>query len=98
MDSVTRVPGQLEPPEAHPLAGITASWQRLGSRVEGLVNRGIDDVADAAERALVPALVGGVQAFFEGRAAGPASRPAPSDGTAALLRENTMPAHGSANT
>ncbi len=49
-------------------AAVSASWQRLGSRVEGLVNRVIDDVADATERALVPAIVGGVQALFEGHA------------------------------
>jgi hypothetical protein len=95
MDSVTRVPARLEPPGADRLAAVTASWQRLGSRVEGLVNRVIDDVADAAERALVPALVGGVHAFFEGRAAGPASRPASPDRTAASPRENTIPAQGS---
>jgi hypothetical protein len=41
--------------------------QKLDSRVEGLVNRVIDEVADAAERAVVPALVFGLQALFEGR-------------------------------
>jgi hypothetical protein len=41
--------------------------QRLGARIEGLVNRVIDEVADATERALVPALVGGVEHLFEGR-------------------------------
>jgi hypothetical protein len=84
MDSVTRNPAQ---PEADRLRALTASWQRLGSRMEGLVNRVIDDVADAAERALVPALVSGVQTFFEGGAVRPASRPgyrpAPPDRTSA---------------
>lgn len=74
-------------PEADRRGAATASWQRLGSRVEGLVNRVIDDFADAAERALVPALVSGVQALFEGGAARPASppgyRPAPPDRTSA---------------
>jgi hypothetical protein len=86
MDSVTRIPARLEP-EADRLGAVAASWQRLGSRVEGLVNRVIDDAADAAERALVPALISGVQAFFEGGAARPASRPgyrpAPPDRTSA---------------
>jgi hypothetical protein len=68
MDSVTRNPAQ---PEADRLGAVTASRQRLGSRVEGLVNRVIDDVADAAERALVPALVSGVQTFLKGGAAQP---------------------------
>jgi hypothetical protein len=44
-----------------------ASWQRLGSRVETLMNRVIDEVADATERALIPALTGGVQTLFERR-------------------------------
>jgi hypothetical protein len=68
-------------------AAVTASWRRLGSRVEGLVNRAIDDLADAVERALVPALVGGVEAFFEGRGARPAYRPTSSDRTSAPGRE-----------
>jgi hypothetical protein len=48
------------------LGAVTASWQRLGSRVEALANRVIDEVADAAERAIVPALVGGIEALLEG--------------------------------
>jgi hypothetical protein len=74
MDSVSRLPARLEP-IAESRAAITASWQRLGSRIEGLVNRIIDDDADAAERALLPALVGGVEAFLAGRVARPAYRP-----------------------
>ena len=46
-------------------AAVRESRVRLASRVETLVNRVIDEVAEATERALVPALVGGVQAFFE---------------------------------
>jgi hypothetical protein len=45
---------------ARPLAGprraMTASWGRLGGRVEGIVNRVIDEVTDAIEATLVPAL------------------------------------------
>ena len=44
-----------------------SSAARLADRVEGLVNRIIDEVAEATERALVPAIVGGVQALLEGR-------------------------------
>ena len=79
MDSVTRIPARVET-GADRFAAASASWQRLASRIEGLVNRVIDDVADAAERALVPALVGGVQAFLDGRAARPADRPGPAAG------------------
>ena len=74
MDSVSRLPARLEPITASH-AAMTASWQRLGSRIEGLVNRIIDDAADAAERALLPALVGGVEAFLAGRVSRPAYRP-----------------------
>jgi hypothetical protein len=63
MDTVTRIPARVEAGSDR-FAAANASWQRLASRIEGLVNRVIDDVADAAERALVPALVGGVQAFL----------------------------------
>ncbi len=80
MDSVARIPATLEPQVDH-RAAITASWQRLGSRIEGLVNRMIDDVASAAERALVPALVAGVEAFIEGNVARPVYRPVPPDRT-----------------
>lgn len=55
--------------QADRLGAVRASWQRLGSRVETLANRVIDEMADAAERAIVPALVGGVQALLEGRRA-----------------------------
>jgi hypothetical protein len=47
-------------------SAIGPSWGRASSRVEGLVNRVIDDLADAAEHRLVPALVSGVQALFAG--------------------------------
>jgi hypothetical protein len=76
MDSVTRIPARVEP-GADRFAAANASWQRLASRIEGLVNRVIDDVADAAERALVPALVGGVQAFLDGKVTRSAQRPGP---------------------
>jgi hypothetical protein len=75
--SMARVPARLEGDARGGAAVAAASLQRLGSRVEGLVNRMIDDVADAVERALVPALVGGVEALLEGRAARSSYRPAP---------------------
>jgi hypothetical protein len=74
--SMARVPARLEA-DAGGGAAVAASLQRLGSRVEGLVNRMIDDVADAVERAVVPALVSGVEALLEGRAARSSYRPAP---------------------
>jgi len=83
MDLAARPPARLDPPGADRFAAVTASWQRLGSRVEGLANRVIDDVADVAKRVLVPALLGGIQAFFERTGAGPAYRPAPPDRTSA---------------
>jgi hypothetical protein len=64
---VTRIPARVEAVGVERFAAVNASWRRLGSRVEALVNRVIDDVADATERALVPAVVGGLQALFEGR-------------------------------
>jgi hypothetical protein len=82
MDSVTRIPARAET-GGDRFAAASASWQRLAARIEGLVNKVIDDVADAAERALVPALVGGVQAFLDGRGTRPASRPGSPAGTAA---------------
>jgi hypothetical protein len=66
LESVVRLPAQL-PPADEPLAAVTASWQRLGLRVEGLVNRIIDDVVDATERVLVPTLVASVEAFLGAR-------------------------------
>jgi hypothetical protein len=87
MDLVARLPARLEPPGADRFAAVTASWQRLGARVEGLVNRVIDDVADVAKRRLVPALVGGIRAFIERRGGGPAYRPAPPDRTSASVAE-----------
>jgi hypothetical protein len=45
---------------ARPLAGprraVNESWSRLGSRVETIVNRVIDELTDAVETALVPAV------------------------------------------
>jgi hypothetical protein len=82
MASVARLPARVEA-DARSVTAVTASWQRLGSRVEGLVNRMIDDVADTVERALVPALVSGVQGLFEGRAARTPHRTAPSERTSA---------------
>ncbi len=82
MDTVTRIPARVEP-EPGRFTAANASWQRLASRIEGLVNRVIDDVADAAERALVPALVGGVQAFLDGRATRSTNRPGPADNASA---------------
>jgi hypothetical protein len=65
-----------------PFRGSSAPLQKLDSRVEALVNRVIDEVADAAERTLVPALVVGLQALFEGRRAPDARRSPPSYATA----------------
>jgi hypothetical protein len=87
MDLGARLPARLEPPGTDRFAAVTASWQRLGARVEGLVNRVIDDVADVAKHRLVPALVGGIQAFIERRGAGRAHRPAPPDRTSASAAE-----------
>lgn len=75
MDTIARLPGRQEFGEPRFAAAGAASWQRLGSRVEGLVNRMIDDVADAAERMVVPALVGGVEALLSGRRTRHASGP-----------------------
>jgi hypothetical protein len=82
MDSVTRLPARVEP-RGDRFAAASASWQRLASRVEGLVNRIIDDVTDAAERALVPALVGGVQAFLDRRVTRSVHRAGPAHTTSA---------------
>ena len=66
--------------KADRLGAVSASWQRLGTRVEAFANRVIDEMADAAERVIVPALVGGVEALLEGRRA-PRKAPAgPPDG------------------
>jgi hypothetical protein len=80
---VTRIPARVEPGADRFAAAASASWQRLASRLEGLVNRVIDDVADAAERALVPALVGGVQAFLDARTTRSAYRSGPADSASA---------------
>lgn len=74
MDTVARLPGHSDA-GAPRLNAMAASWHRLGSRVEGMVNRIIDDVADAAERMVVPALVGGVEALLT------AGRPRPVSGS-----------------
>jgi hypothetical protein len=79
MDAVALIPARLETPGADHLMAVSEAWQRLGSRVEGLVNRVIDEVADAAEGALVPALVGSVQAFLAERRARATHQPAPTD-------------------
>jgi hypothetical protein len=88
IDSVTRLPARLEA-TGERSGAVNASWERLTSRVEGLVNRVIDDVADATERALVPALLGGVQALFGLHDARPGHRS--SEGN---LRPDTNPSEG----
>ena len=70
-----------------PFRGSSAPLEKLDSRVEALVNRVIDEVADAAERALVPALTLGLQALFEGRRAQDARRSPPSYDTVATAGE-----------
>jgi hypothetical protein len=59
------------------LGAVTASWQRLGSRVEALANRVIDEVAEAAERIVVPALVHGVETLLAGSRPSTGRRPDP---------------------
>jgi hypothetical protein len=56
------------------LDAMAASWHRLGARVEGLVNRMIDDVADTAERVLLPAIANGVESFLAAGRPRPVSR------------------------
>ena len=90
-DAVTRIPARLEAAATSDrFAAVSASWQRLGSRVEGLVNRVIDDVADATERALLPAIVGGVQALFEGHARRGDGRTARDSGPTAASEEGGL--------
>jgi hypothetical protein len=85
LESVVRLPAQLSP-AGEPLAAANASWQRLGLRVEGLVNRIIDGVVDATERVLVPSLVASVEAFLGAR--NPRSyRPASPDRTSSGAEE-----------
>ena len=43
---------------------LSASCGRAGSRLEGLLNRMIDELGDAAERTLVPRLMARVQGFL----------------------------------
>jgi hypothetical protein len=49
------------------LPAVRASWHKLASRLEGLVNRAIDEMADATERMLVPTLVSRIETLFEGQ-------------------------------
>jgi hypothetical protein len=63
VDAVVTVPAAIEA-RGDRFPHVTASWQRLGGRVERLVNRMIDDVADVVERAVVPVLVGAIQGLF----------------------------------
>jgi hypothetical protein len=67
MSASALVPEPLKAAGSDLLPAARASWQRLTSRVEGLVNRVIDEVADATERALVPSLVSHVETLLEGR-------------------------------
>ena len=91
VDAATRIPARLDAAgRADRFAAVSASWQRLGSRVEGLVNKVIDDVADATERALVPAIVGGVQALFEGYARRGDRRTAWNSGPTAASKEGGL--------
>jgi hypothetical protein len=62
-------PARLAPASAGSPSAAAASWQRLATRVEGLVNHVIDEVADAAEDAVVPAIAGRVRALLNGRSA-----------------------------
>ena len=78
VDAVVTVPAALQS-KGERFPHVAASWQRLGGRVEGLVNRMIDDVADATERALMPVLVGAVQGLFENSGIRSTYRPTPPD-------------------
>jgi hypothetical protein len=64
VDAVVTIPAAIQA-RGDRFPHVTASWQRLGGRVERLVNRMIDDVANVVERAVVPVLVGAVQGLFE---------------------------------
>jgi hypothetical protein len=69
VEAVARIPARFRSDgETH--RAVTASWHRFGGRVEGLVNRVIDDVADAVERSLLPALAGTVETYLAGRVGG----------------------------
>jgi hypothetical protein len=87
-----RLAAPARPAAARPdyMASVSASWARLGSRAEALVNRLIDEVADAAERAVVPALVGGIQAVLERRPARPVNRSVPGEGRPSAPAERSV--------
>jgi hypothetical protein len=78
VDAVVTVPAAIQA-NGDRFPHVAASWQRLGGRVEGLVNRMIDDVADAVERAVVPVLVGAIQGLFENAGIRATYRPIPPD-------------------
>jgi len=60
-----------------PRRAISQSWGRLGSRVEGIVNRVIDELTDAIETAVVPAVGGWVRNHLDlGGGSGWSMRPA----------------------
>jgi hypothetical protein len=75
------VAARVAPGTVQPHSAATASWERLATRVEALVNRVIDEVADATEEALVPALVGGMRALLDGRSARSLYPPVPTTHT-----------------
>src|SRR5262249_39512133 len=56
-----RSPAYEERSLSGPRRAINQSWGRLGSRVETIVNRVIDELTDAIEATLVPALSGWVR-------------------------------------
>jgi len=71
------VAARVAPVAVQPVSAATASWERLAARVEILVNRVIDEAADATEAALVPALVAGIRALLDGRSARSLNSPLP---------------------
>jgi len=60
-------PARVAPARVRSPSAAAVSCQRLAARVETLINRVIDEVADAAEDAVVPALVGSVRTLLDGR-------------------------------
>jgi hypothetical protein len=64
-------PAGGEVPASGPRRAASQTWSRLGSRVENIVNRIVDEATDAVEATLVPALSGWIRGRLDfGSAAG----------------------------
>jgi hypothetical protein len=62
--ALTPTPGRAmgeESMASGPRRAVSETWSRLGSRVENIVNRVVDEVTDAVEATLIPALSGWVR-------------------------------------